>query len=90
MTPRSRSGTTEDNPAQPKPDSAKGDHDTEGGSAWDDKQPTNPPPRLESTSSARRDDRAYHLARVCARFPRTISTDGAQRLTRLLRPESDQ
>lgn len=37
-----------------------------------------------------RNDRAEHLARVCARFPRTISTAGAQRLARLLRPESDR
>lgn len=40
--------------------------------------------------SAGREDRAYHLARVCARFPRTISTEGAKRLARLLRPEADQ
>jgi len=39
---------------------------------------------------ARRDDRAYHLARVCARFPRTISTEGAHRLARLLRVSTQQ
>jgi hypothetical protein len=39
-----------------------------------------------AAETARRDDRAYHLARVSARFPRTISTEGAQRLARLLRP----
>jgi hypothetical protein len=39
---------------------------------------------------SRRDDRAYHLARVCDRFPRTISTQGAQRLARLLRPASHE
>ena len=38
-----------------------------------------------AADTARRDDRAYHLARVCARFPRTISTQGAHRLARLLR-----
>jgi hypothetical protein len=27
-----------------------------------------------ATDPTRRDDGAYHLARVCARFPRTIST----------------
>ncbi len=41
-----------------------------------------PDPALDP---ARRDDRAYHLERVCARFPRTISTQGAHRLARLLR-----
>jgi hypothetical protein len=45
-------------------------------------------PRSEPypTKDARRDDRAYHLARVCARFPHTISTESAARLARLLRP----
>jgi hypothetical protein len=38
---------------------------------------------------ARRDDRAYHLARVCARFPRTISTQGAHRFARLLRVSTE-
>lgn len=50
MTPRSRPGTTENNPAQP--DNAKGDHDTEGGSVgvddeaiafWDDTCAALPP-----------------------------------------------
>jgi hypothetical protein len=31
-----------------------------------------------------------HLARVCDRFPRTISIQGAQRLARLLRPASHE
>jgi hypothetical protein len=43
-----------------------------------------------ATDPARRDDRAYHLARVCARFPRTISTEGAHRLARLLRVSTEQ
>ena len=43
-----------------------------------------------AADTARRDDRAYHLARVCARFPRTISTQGAHRLARLLRVSTDQ
>jgi hypothetical protein len=42
-----------------------------------------------ATDPARRDDRAYHLARVCARFPRTISTQGAHRLARLLRVSTE-
>lgn len=57
---------------------------------WAQQQPKHPPPRSQSTTPARRDDRASHLARVCARFPRTISTEGAQRLARLLRPAADQ
>lgn len=39
---------------------------------------------------ARRDDRAYHLARVCARFPTTISTQGAHRLARLFRVSTNE
>lgn len=34
---------------------------------------------------ARRDDRAHHLARVCAQFPRTVSTQNAHQLARLPR-----
>jgi hypothetical protein len=43
-----------------------------------------------AADTARRDDRAYHLARVCAQFPRTISTEGAHRLARLLRVSTEQ
>ncbi|MGH3802353.1 MAG: hypothetical protein ACRDTD_19905 [Pseudonocardiaceae bacterium] len=56
---------------------------------WAEEHSTNTPQRSEPTNTPR-DDRAYHLARVCARFPRTISTQGAQRLARLLRPPPEQ
>lgn len=38
------------------------------------------------TDEPERGDYAYHLARVCARFPKKISPEGARRLARLLRP----
>ena len=52
MPPRSRQATTENNTAQPQPDNAKGDHETEGGSVgvddeaiafWDDTCAAMPP-----------------------------------------------
>lgn len=52
MTPRSRPATTENNTAQPQPDNAKDDHETEGGSVgvddeaiafWDDTCAAMPP-----------------------------------------------
>jgi hypothetical protein len=52
MPPRSRQATTENNTAQPPPDNAKGDHETEGGSVgvddeaiafWDDTCAAMPP-----------------------------------------------
>jgi hypothetical protein len=52
MPPRSRQATTENNTAQPQPDNAKSDHETEGGSVgvddeaiafWDDTCAAMPP-----------------------------------------------
>ncbi len=52
MTPRSRPATTDNNTAQPQPDNAKGNHETEGGSVgvddeaiafWDDTCAAMPP-----------------------------------------------
>jgi hypothetical protein len=52
MPPRSRPATTENNTAQPQPNNAKGDHETEGGSVgvddeaiafWDDTCAAMPP-----------------------------------------------
>lgn len=52
MPPRSRPETTENNTAQPQPDNANGDHETEGGSLgvddeaiafWDDTCAAMPP-----------------------------------------------
>lgn len=51
----------------------------------DDTRDTDDPPTA-GTDEPGRGDYAYHLARVCARFPTTISPEGARRLARLLRP----
>ncbi len=59
--------------SQPQPTTIEGAREV-------DDQPTT------SADEPEREDYAYHLARVCARFPTTISPDGARRLARLLRP----
>ncbi len=53
---------------------------------WGGRTPsTAGPGYIPAADSARRDDRAYHLARVYARFPCTISTQGAQWMNAALR-----
>lgn len=59
-------------------------------------KPRKPHPQTNTTDEEKPDDQtnshlepndyAAHLARVCARFPTTISPEGARRLARLLHP----